>query len=270
MNSPSPTVPKTVEQMNNEMKETTKQEMAKLATLLEERIKSTENKNFEEVFLTDDNTSSDESSSSDKSKNKSLNNKLIRIITENKTDKKKKPKNNDLINNVIMVEKLKSEVDKLESRIRYKDLDLSNQIVETNKLQTIAEKFKLFKKLLNQLQEKENKINDYVKVYQSTRNETSRKIATYQLNELNKLFDSVHQTITNEEFNNNIIKLNEPLFTRLLTEKDTLFSNELKLTKYSIDSDLKFIDQTNILFWNFMFYFSIIAAMSMVVLYFWH
>ena len=147
MSTPSFTTQKTPEQYAEEKVETTRRELEKLHNALKDRVINSENKIWEENFMEDSND--DEisvASSSTSSSTKEIISAISGIKNKSKKDKKSKKNNkqteNILVDKAVMVQKLKNEIDKLESRIRYKDLDMSNLNVENLKLQVFEDKIK--------------------------------------------------------------------------------------------------------------------------------
>lgn len=243
INTPIFTTQKTQEEFEKDMKETTKRELEKLHNALKDRVVHSENKVWDENFLSDveedDNISLTSSSTSSSTKE------LIGAISGMKHKVKKNKKNkkqakNELVENAVMVQKLKSEIEKLESRMRYKDLDMSNLNVENLKLQVFEDKFKLMEKILNNIQQKELYLVDRVKSLHDISKNTSREYQRIKLNEmkLNEMkLNETKNTLIESKFQleTNLKTLNQPVLTRLIMDKDNQLNTEL------IDLDTKII-----------------------------
>jgi hypothetical protein len=200
--------PINLEQLAEETKRTTKEELEKLSVAMKDHLikkeKEYEEKEFEEDFLinSDDDINDSESDSSVEK------NKLIDVINKTKKhrkDKETKSKNEKgFIQRVIKVEKLKSHIDKLESRIRYKDLDMNNLQLEIIKLNQVQDKFKLITSILSELQNKEIQIFDFGQSFKNINMNQSHKLVIFQLEELLKKYN----TIKNDNFRTEVEKFN--------------------------------------------------------------
>ena len=269
---PKYTTVKTIQQMEEEMKLTTQKEMEKLSSAMKERV-SAPQKPFEveESFLPgSDNEDNDIETSEDEKQILFSINGLNGISKKTKGDKKKqyaKPKQeHNLINNVIMVEKLKNEIDKLENRIRYKDLDISNLNVDNLKLKTYVDKQKLFDQIMKELNEKEMKINDFHKLYLNAKSNNSSKIVIFQLSELQKLFELMQKHIDMKDIHQQLDKFADPIFKRLITGKTDSIVHEYEVTHTSINYDLENTEQ-----WLIMveyFYMFVLGLCAVGILYF--
>jgi hypothetical protein len=232
MSTPSFTTQKTPEQYAEEKVETTRRELEKLHNALKDRVINSENKIWEENFMEDSND--DEisvASSSTSSSTKEIISAISGIKNKSKKDKKSKKNNkqteNILVDKAVMVQKLKNEIDKLESRIRYKDLDMSNLNVEILKLQVFEDKIKLIENILNNIQQKELILADNNKTYQDILKNTSNEYQRIKLNEMkenkraNMITDSKFDLVTS------LKTLSQPVLTRLIIDKDNQLSTEL-------------------------------------------
>jgi hypothetical protein len=127
-----------------------------------------------------------------------------------------------------MVEKLKNEIAKLESRIRYKDLDMSNLTVENSKLQQFVDKYKIITNILKIIQNKElflvDKINDYSNIISNP----SREFQKIKLNEILFNIKLLKDKLEDPKFDMNLqlSTINQPMLTRLVTDKDTKINSE--------------------------------------------
>jgi len=246
---PKYTTVKTIQQMEEDMKLATQKEMEKLSSAMKERV-SAPQKPFEveESFLPgSDNEDDDIETSEDEKQILFSINGLNSLSKKTKGDKKKqyaKPKQeHNLINNVIMVEKLKNEIDKLENRIRYKDLDISNLNVDNLKLKTYVDKQNLFNQIMKELNEKEMKINDFHKLYLNAKSNNSSKIVIFQLTELQKLFELMQKYIDMKDIHQQLDKFGDPIFKRLITDKTDSIIREYDVTHTSINYDLENTEQ---------------------------
>jgi len=246
---PKYTTVKTIQQMEEDMKLTTQKEMEKLSSAMKEHV-SAPQKPFEieeSFFPGSDNEDDDLDTSEDEKQILFSINGLNSLSKKTKGDKKKqhvKPKQeHNLINNVIMVEKLKNEIDKLENRIRYKDLDISNLNVDNLKLKTYVDKQNLFNQIMKELNEKEMKINDFHKLYLNAKNSNSSKIIVFQLSELQKLFELMQKYIDMKDIHQQLDKFGDPIFKRLITDKTDSIIREYDVTHTSINYDLENTEQ---------------------------
>ena len=165
-----------------------------------------------------------------------------------------------------MVEKLKNEIDKLENRIRYKDLDISNLNVDNLKLKTYVDKQKLFNQIMKELNEKEMKINDFHKLYLNAKSNNSSKIVIFQLTELQKLFELMQKYIDMKDIHQQLDKFADPIFKRLITDKTDSIIREYDVTHTSINYDLENTEQWIIIV-NY-FYILLLGLFAVGILYF--
>ena len=269
---PKYTTVKTIQQMEEDMKLATQKEMEKLSSTMRERLSAPQKPfEIEESFLPDSDDEDDDIEISEDEKQILFSiNGLNSLSKKTKGDKKKqhvKPKQeHNLINNVIMVEKLKNEIDKLENRIRYKDLDISNLNVDNLKLKSYVDKQKLFNQIMKELNEKEMKINDFHKLYLNAKSNNSSKIVIFQLSELQKLFELMKKYIDMNEINQQLDKFGDPIFKRLITGKTDSIIHEYEVTHTSINYDLENTEQ-----WLVMveyFYIFLLGLCGVGILYF--
>jgi hypothetical protein len=258
--------------MEEDMKLATQKEMEKLSSTMRERLSAPQKPfEIEESFLPDSDDEDDDIEISEDEKQILFSiNGLNSLSKKTKGDKKKqhvKPKQeHNLINNVIMVEKLKNEIDKLENRIRYKDLDISNLNVDNLKLKSYVDKQKLFNQIMKELNEKEMKINDFHKLYLNAKSNNSSKIVIFQLSELQKLFELMKKYIDMNEINQQLDKFGDPIFKRLITGKTDSIIHEYEVTHTSINYDLENTEQ-----WLVMveyFYIFLLGLCGVGILYF--
>ena len=229
-NTPTFTVQKTPAEYEQEKKEATQREINKLNTVLLERLKKVESKenNFDEHFLIneDDDISVSESSSSESTKD------LISAISGLKTKKGKKNRkinkqqSNDLVQNVVMVERLKSEVNKLESRIRYKDLDMSNLSVQNSELQVVVGKYKLLEDISNNIQQKELFIVDLNKEFNEICKNSSYSYKNIKLSDLGRNKIAVIDKL-NDSISSQLSLIDQPMLKRLITDKNNKLIDDL-------------------------------------------
>jgi len=269
---PKYTTVKTIQQMEEDMKLATQKEMEKLSSTMRERLSAPQKPfEIEESFLPDSDDEDDDIEISEDEKQILFSiNGLNSLSKKTKGDKKKqhaKPKQeHNLINNVIMVEKLKNEIDKLENRIRYKDLDISNLNVDNLKLKSYVDKQKLFNQIMKELNEKEMKINDFHKLYLNAKSNNSSKIVIFQLSELQKLFELMKKYTDMNEINQQLDKFGDPIFKRLITGKTDSIIHEYEVTHTSINYDLENTEQ-----WLVMveyFYIFLLGLCVVGILYF--
>lgn len=137
---------KTKEEYEKEMKETTERELANLNKVLNERLKKEiieKSDTDRDYSLNDD---SDDMGSSDES-----------LVVKRKSKKSNKNQNdNKLIDVIIKNQKLKSHINKLETQIKFLQLDVTNLNVEKDLLVQDNKKFKNLKKIFEIFQSDEN------------------------------------------------------------------------------------------------------------------
>jgi hypothetical protein len=178
-NAPIYTTRKTKEEVELEMKEETKKEMEKLKDLMKSHVASTESaKNYEEEIFLDD--SDDTSIDSEEVDRKETKYKLKRNNNKKSVIKSIDSKYG-VVDSAVKVERLKGEIYKLESRIRYKDLDMVNLMATQNELNVVVNKFKLFEEIVNDLQIKEVKVNDLRNTLKTIIGLNSNKVIFHQL-----------------------------------------------------------------------------------------
>ena len=239
------------EEMEKEMKQATKEEMEKLATAMKNNI-SKKNDSIEEDFYinteqddSEDDTSS-ESSVSSAVKLLSDINKIKSKEKKGKKDKKEKKKENlSLVQSVIMNEKLKGEINKLESRIRYKDLDMSNLNLEIIKLNEVQDKYKIIGDVLTELQNKEIQIFDLNQSFKNINLNQSSKLIIYQLEELLKKYEKFNNLEKIKLSSEKISSINNPIFSRLIFDKEHVIVNEFSKTQLSIYNQISYINHIN-------------------------
>jgi hypothetical protein len=278
MSTPSFTTQKTPEEYAEEKVETTRRELEKLHNALKDRVINSENKIWEEDFmeeLNDDEISVVSSSTS--SSTKELISAISGIKNKSKKDKKSKKNNkqteNILVDKAVMVQKLKNEIDKLESRIRYKDLDMSNLNVEISRLHQFEEKYKLIESILNNIQQKELILLDINKslddVFNSKQSLEYKKI---KLNEMKNNKKSLTEMIDFKfDVPSSLKTLNQPVLTRLIMDKENRLINEFLTNDNKIIAKLEEIKLSE-QFFRTIFYFSgtSITIIIMVIAYYLH
>jgi hypothetical protein len=249
-NTPVYTTRKTAEEAANEMKEETKKEMEKLKELMKNHVTSTESAksnvyasdvNYEELFLEDSDASSLSSEESEGTKD--ILKQISRSIKNNDSIKKKNKKQiikpvdskYGVIDSAVKVEKLRSEISKLESRIRYKDLDMVNLMHTQNELNVIVNKYKLFEEILNDVQIKEVKVSDLRNTIKNIISLDSNKIILHQLNQLDINNKVLNTEINNETIDEKLTKINNHNFSRLiLSRRDFILNDFENLTNHII------------------------------------
>jgi hypothetical protein len=231
------TIRKTPEEAEMEMKEETRKEMEKLKDLMKNHVSSSEK--YEEIFLDDidDSPESSEDSFETKEILKQISN---TIQSNNKKNKKHIIKSVDskygVVDSAVKVERLKSEISKLESRIRYKDLDMVNLMHTQNELNLIVNKYKLFEDILNYIQIKEVRVNDIRNVCKNILTLKSNKIIIHQLNQMDNVFEPLKAEITHIDIDEKLFKINNENFTRLiLNKRDFILSDLENLNNTIID-----------------------------------
>lgn len=241
------------EEMEKEMKQTTKEEMEKLATAMKNNI-SKKNDFEEEFFINteqDDNDTSVYDTSSESSVSSAV--KLLSDINKIKSkekkgrkEKKEKKENISLVQSVILIEKLKGEVNKLESRIRYKDLDMSNLNLEIIKLNEVQDKYKLITDILTELQNKEIQIFDLNQAFKNINFNQSSKLVIYQLEELIKKYEKFNTLEKTDLLKNKINSINNQIFSRLILDKENVIVTEFNKTQLSIYNKINYVNHINL------------------------
>jgi hypothetical protein len=273
-NTPVYTVRKTPEEAQNEMKEETKKEMEKLKDLMKARVNNIEVSKpleYDEIFLenSEDDDISIESEDSDDTKQ------MLKQITnsiqkKSKINHKKHNKSVDskygVVDSAVKVEKLKSEISKLESRLRYKDLDMVNLMHTQNELNVIVNKFKLFEDVLSHMQITEVKVNDLRNNCKMIIENDSNKIILHQLNQLDYIYEPLSQDINSEIIDDKLIKINNPNFSRLILHKKDYILSDLQNLKNHISYIKKDIINRNYIFNALMKCFLISGSISVLVL----
>jgi len=253
-NTPIYSTRKTAAEAEMEMKEETKKEMEKLKDLMKSHVASTESsKNYEEeVFLDDSDDTSIDSEEVDSEETKDILKKISKSIINNESLKRKNKNKKSVIKSIdskygvvdsaVKVERLKSEISKLESRIRYKDLDMVNLMATQNELNVVVNKFKLFEEILNDLQIKEVKVNDIRNTLKTIIGLNSNKVIFHQLVQLEPIYESLNTEITNSSIDEKLSKINNHNFARLiLTKRDYILTdlNNLKDHNIYIKKDIQ-------------------------------
>jgi hypothetical protein len=251
-NTPIYSTRKTAAEAEQEMKEETKKEMEKLKDLMKSHVASTEStKTYEEeLFLEDSDDTSIESEESEETKD--ILKKISKSIINNDSLKRKNKSKKSVIKSIdskygvvdsaVKVERLKSEISKLESRIRYKDLDMANLMVTQNELNVVVNKIKLFEEILNDLQIKEVKVNDLRNTLKTIIGLNSNKIIFHQLVQLEPIYESLNIEINNPLIDEKLTKINNHNFARLiLTKRDYILTdlNNLKDHNNYIKKDIQ-------------------------------
>jgi chromosome segregation ATPase len=266
MSTPTFTTIKTPEEYAEEKVETTRRELEKLHNALKDRVINSENKIWEEDFMEDSND--DEisvASSSTSSSTKEIISAISGIKNKSKKDKKskknKKQTENILVDQAVMVQKLKNEIDKLESRIRYKDLDMSNLNVEISRLHQFEEKFKLIENILNNIQQKELVLADINKNLDDILNsKQSLEYKKIKLNEMKNNKKSLTEMIDFKfDVPSSLKTLNQPVLTRLIMDKENRLINEFLTNENKIIAKLEEIKLSEE-FFRTIFYFGGIAG----------
>jgi len=232
-NTPVFTTRKTAAEAEAEMKEETKKEMEKLMEAMKTHVKKDES--YDELFLNasdDESETSEEDSENTKDLLEKLSKNIKKIpIKKSYSDKKKGFNSIDskygVVDSAVKVEKLKSEISKLESRIRYKDLDMANLMVTQNELNITVNKFKLFEEILNDLQIKEVKVNDLRNTLKNIIGLESNKIILHQLNQLDSIYTPLQTEISTSPIDEKLSKINNHNFSRLILNKRDFILTDL-------------------------------------------
>ena len=233
-----------VEAANTEMLEATKKGLEELARAHLSKaskkssgyLRTTPNDDeLIEDFLIEEDTSENESISIDDSSTSSSTNKLISAISgaRNKSGKKKQKKQKKiqtgLVENAVMAQKLKNEIEKLEDRARYHILDMSNLNLKVIELQQIENKYKIFEQVLKNIQTHELQFVDKINQLNNILVETSLSVRKHKLVALSNtpiITHPTNTTIDNINIDESLIKLNQPLFTILVNNKRNELTNE--------------------------------------------
>jgi len=278
-----------VETANTEMLEATRKGLEELARMHLSKasskvsskggyLRTTPNDELVEDFLIES-TSEDESISMDDSSTSSSTNKLISAISgaRNKNEKKKhkrqKKIKTGLVENAVMVQKLKNEIEKLEDRARYQILDISNLNLKVIDLQQIENRYKTFEKILKDIQTNELQFIDKINQFNNILNESSLSVRKHKLvtllntpvlpieTVLARNGTTEVNTINIEE---SLIKLNQPLFTILINNKRNELTNEY--TKFT--NKIKFnIQKTNDIemMYTYIHFLSVFVAITATI-----
>jgi len=284
-NTPIYSTRKTAAEAEMEMKEETKKEMEKLKDLMKSHVASTESsKNYEEeVFLDDSDDTSIDSEEVDSEETKDILKKISKSIINNESLKRKNKNKKSVIKSIdskygvvdsaVKVERLKSEISKLESRIRYKDLDMVNLMATQNELNVVVNKFKLFEDILNYIQIKEIRVNDIRNVCKNILTLKSNKIIIHQLNQMDNVFEPLKTEIIHVDIDEKLFKINNENFTRLiLNKRDFILSDleNLNNTIIDIKNDINYREYVLDTIRRIA-YVSIFSGLTLTILYyFWY
>jgi len=270
-----------VETANTEMLEATKKGLEELAKAHLSKgskkgyLNTTPNDDeLIEDFLIDDDTS-EESISIDASSTSSSTNKLISAISgarnrsEKKKNKKQKKIQTGLVENAVMVQKLKNEIEKLEDRIRYQILDMSNLNLKVIDLQQIENRYKIFEQVLKNIQTNELKFVDQKNQLNNILNETSISVKKHKLVTLfNTPSISTNGCITTEvnsiNIDESLIKLNQPLFTILVNNKRNELTNEYTKFTNKIKFNIQKTNDTEVLYMYLQFTSLCVAIIAII------
>ena len=151
-----------------------------------------------------------------------------------------------LVQSVVLIEKLKGEVNKLESRIRYKDLDMSNLNLEIMKLNEFQDKYKLITDILTELQNKEIQIFDLNQSFKNINFNQSSKLVIYQLEELIKKYEKFNSLEKTDLLKNKINSINNQIFSRLILDKENVIVTEFNKTQLSIYNKINYVNHINL------------------------
>jgi hypothetical protein len=266
-----------VEAANTEMLEATKKGLEELAR---EHISKASKKssgylrttpNDDELiedFLIED-TSESESISVDDSSTSSSTNKLISAISgaRNKSEKKKHKKQKKiqtgLVENAVMVQKLKNEIGKLEDRARYNILDMSNLNLKVIELQQVENKYKIFEQILKNIQTSEIQLVDKINQLNNILTESSISVRKHKLL---ILFNTPISFAENNPINieENLIKLNQPLFTILINNKRNDLTNEYTKFTNKIKFNIQKTSDTEMMY-TYMQFVSVCVAIIAII-----
>ena len=266
-----------VEAANTEMLEATKKGLEELAR---EHISKASKKSsgylrttpnddvLIEDFLIED-TSESESISVDDSSTSSSTNKLISAISgaRNKSEKKKHKKQKKiqtgLVENAVMVQKLKNEIGKLEDRARYNILDMSNLNLKVIELQQVENKYKIFEQILKNIQTSEIQLVDKINQLNNILTESSISVRKHKLL---ILFNTPISFAENNPINieENLIKLNQPLFTILINNKRNDLTNEYTKFTNKIKFNIQKTSDTEMMY-TYMQFVSVCVAIIAII-----
>jgi hypothetical protein len=253
------------EQYEKESQEKTKIEMEKLAEKLKEKM---QNKNISvQVYDTSDDEqlsdSNSDNSNSDNSNSEKDNRK------QNKHRKSKKRKDTSIVHHAVMAEKLKNEINTLESRLRYKELDMANFQIDFQKEKEISNKYNLIIEICNQLQEKECYLNSKKsklrEIYDEKNNNTKITLYKIFINELTIWLQNQKDKLSYHSSDKLLPKIT--FLTTLIDEKYYKINNEQ-------DELLKIANEhiTNILYKNelnkFLIIFFILSSLTASLLFY--
>jgi len=243
-NTPVYVIQKTKEEADREMKETTKRELENLSKVLKERA---DKPMIVEEFLVDTDSDDNDSIITESTSNSTRD--LLSAISDiKKNEKNKKSKRqhklknkNNLVENAVMVQKLKNEIEKLESRIRYKDLDMSNLNVEIINLQKTVDKYNFIEKIMKNFEEKELFL---IENHRRFNNIIDIKDKSQKLIRLNDIKSERNQNLVesvdkNFKLEDNISQINNKILLSLITLKDNQLNSEFNQFKNKITTSIE-------------------------------
>jgi hypothetical protein len=274
-NTPVLAVKKSKDEAEKEMKETTKKEMEKLANILKNRQVSMENKFVEEEFL---DTSSEEINTEDELSESSTSSSTKNLLTAisgiankhktNKSNKKHKKEKYNLVENAVKVEKLKHEIEKLETKLKYSILDMNNLNIEISNLNKFKDKFEIVEKIMKNFESKELYLYEKDNELKTIMN---FKEYGYKRGKLTELM-SVHMTpeskldnyMTDKIEVKDILKtVNMPILSKLVNDKNHSLDYLYDQYNHRIYKNLQLIDDErniNAVIFIFLFLSSILSA----------
>jgi hypothetical protein len=243
-NTPVYVIQKTKEEADREMKETTKRELENLSKVLKDRA---DKPLIVEEFLVDTDSDDNDSIITESTSNSTRD--LLSAISDiKKNEKNKKSKRqhklknkNNLVENAVMVQKLKNEIEKLESRIRYKDLDMSNLNVEIINLQKTVDKYNFIEKIMKNFEEKELFL---IENHRRFNNIIDIKDKSQKLIRLNDIKSERNQNLVesvdkNFKLEDNISQINNKILLSLITLKDNQLNSEFNQFKNKITTSIE-------------------------------
>jgi hypothetical protein len=258
------------EQYEKESQEKTKIEMEKLAEKLKEKM---QNKNISvQVYDTSDDeqlsdSNSDNSNSDSDNSNSEKDNR--KQNKHRKSRKSKKRKDTSIVHHAVMAEKLKNEINTLESRLRYKELDMANFQIDFQKEKEISNKYNLIIEICNQLQEKECYLNSRKsklrEIYDEKNNNTKITLYKIFINEFTIWLQNQKDKLSYHSSDKLLPKIT--FLTTLIDEKYYKINNEQ-------DELLKIANEhiTNILYKNelnkFLIIFFILSSLTASLLFY--